>query len=51
MSELMEYHKNIKDADVEALVAIYFSEYDHDASLEDKSTEAYEKYGMRRKRN
>ena len=39
----MEYHKNIKDADVEALVAIYFSEYDHDASLEDKSTEAYEK--------
>ena len=43
VSELMEYHKNIKDADVEALVAIYFSEYDHDASLEDKSTEAYEK--------
>ena len=42
-SELMEYHKNIKDTDVEALVATYFNEYDHDASLEDKSTEAYQK--------
>ncbi len=39
----MEYHKNIKDTDVEALVATYFNEYDHDASLEDKSTEAYQK--------
>ena len=36
-------HKNIKDTDVEALVATYFNEYDHDASLEDKSTEAYQK--------
>lgn len=34
-SELMEYHKNIKDTDVEALVATYFNEYDHDASLEE----------------
>ena len=31
------------DADVDALVATYFKEYDHDASLEDKSTEAYQK--------
>ena len=43
VSELMEYHKDIKDADVDALVATYFKEYDHDASLEDKSTEAYQK--------
>ena len=25
------------------MVATYFKEYDHDASLEDKSTEAYQK--------
>ena len=43
VSELMEYHKNIKDEEVEALVKTYFSEYDHDAELEDKSTEAYQK--------
>ena len=42
-SELMEYHKDIKNADVDALVATYFNDYDHDASLEDKSTEAYQK--------
>ena len=39
----MEYHKDIKNADVDALVATYFNDYDHDASLEDKSTEAYQK--------
>ena len=43
VSELMEYHKEIKNEDVDALVATYFKEYDHDASLEDKSTEAYQK--------
>ena len=43
VSELMEYHKEIKAADVDALVATYFKEYDHESSLEDKSTEAYQK--------
>ena len=43
VSELMEYHKEIKNEEVDALVATYFKEYDHDASLEDKSTEAYQK--------
>ena len=42
-SELMEYHSQVKDADVDELVATYFKEYDHDAELEDKSTEAYQK--------
>ena len=39
----MEYHKEIEDTDVDALVATYFKEYDHDAALEDPSTEAYRK--------
>ena len=43
VSELMEYHKEIKAADVDALVATYFKEYDHESSLEDKSTKAYQK--------
>ena len=43
VSELMEYHSQIKDEEVEALVRTYFNEYDHDAALEDKSTEAYQK--------
>ena len=43
VSELMQYHAEVKDADVEALVKTYFNEYDHDAALEDKTTEAYQK--------
>ena len=43
VSELMQYHAEVKDADVEALVKTYFNEYDHDATLEDKTTEAYQK--------
>ena len=43
VSELMEYHKEIEDTDVDAIVATYFKEYDHDAALEDPSTEAYRK--------
>ena len=43
VSELMQYHTEVKDADVEALVKTYFNEYDHDAALEDKTTEAYQK--------
>jgi L-arabinose isomerase len=43
VSEMMEYYKEIKDADVDALTATYFKEYDHDKVLEDKATEAYQK--------
>ena len=42
-SEVMTYFNDVKDADVDALVAEYFSLYDHDAELEDKTTEAYKK--------
>lgn len=42
-SEVMPYFDAVKDADVDALVATYFKEYDHDAALEDKSTEVYRK--------
>lgn len=42
-SSVMPYFDAIKDEDVDALVATYFKEYDHDASLEDKSNEAYRK--------
>ncbi len=41
VTELMEYHAGVKDEDVDALVNTYFNEYDHDAALEDKTTEAY----------
>jgi len=43
VSELMEYFKNVADADVDELVATYFKEYAHDAALEDKNTEEYKK--------
>ena len=43
VSELMSYHKEVKDEEVEALVKTYFNEYDHDAALEDKASEAYQK--------
>jgi L-arabinose isomerase len=43
VSELMAYQKKVKDEDVAALVAEYFALYDHDASLEDKTTEGYAK--------
>ncbi len=43
VSELMEYHKAVKDGDTDKLVGEYFSLYDHEASLEDKSTEGYRK--------
>ena len=42
-NEVMEYFKKIEDKDVDALVETYFKEYDHDAELEDKSSEAYRK--------
>ncbi len=42
-SEVMLYFEKVTDAEVDALVKEYFELYDHDASLEDKSTEAYKK--------
>ncbi|MDE6134921.1 MAG: L-arabinose isomerase, partial [Muribaculaceae bacterium] len=42
-SELMPYFDAIKDEEVDALVATYFKEYDHEARLEDKSTVEYRK--------
>lgn len=41
VSELMEYYKQVKDEDVKALVAEYFSLYDHDKALEEAGTEGY----------
>ena len=41
VSELMAYQKQVKDEEVEALVKEYFTLYDHDAELEDKTTEGY----------
>ncbi len=41
VSELMEYYKKVADKDVDALVAEYFSLYDHDKELEDKASEGY----------
>ncbi len=42
-SEVMPYFDAVADADVDALVAEYFSLYEHDASLEDKGGAAYGK--------
>ena len=39
VSELMEYYKQVKDADVDALYATYLAEYNHAPELEDKTTE------------
>lgn len=41
VSEMMEYFRQIADSEVDALVATYFKEYDHDASLEDRAGEPY----------
>ena len=41
VSELMAYQKQVRDEDVEALVKEYFTLYDHDAALEDKTAEGY----------
>ena len=42
-SDVMPFFDKVADADVDALVAEYFKLYEHDASLEDKSTEEYKK--------
>ena len=42
-SEVIEYFRQVADADVDALVATYFKEYEHDAVLEDTSSEEYKK--------
>ena len=41
VSELMECQKQVKDEDVEALVAEYFKLYEHDVALEDENNENY----------
>lgn len=41
VSELMEYWKKVTDADTKALVETYFKEYEHDAAMEDASSENY----------
>ena len=43
VSEMMEFFRQIADSEVDALVATYFKEYDHDASLEDRAGEPYRK--------
>ncbi|MDR0976554.1 MAG: L-arabinose isomerase [Prevotellaceae bacterium] len=43
VNNLMKYYAAVSDADAKAMVAIYFQEYDHDASLEEEATEAYQK--------
>lgn len=42
-SEVMSYFNEVKDADVDELVKVYFKEYDHKPELEDKSTVEYRK--------
>ncbi len=42
-SDVMPFFDKVADADVDALVAEYFKLYEHDAVLEDKSTEEYKK--------
>ncbi|MDD5781425.1 MAG: L-arabinose isomerase [Muribaculaceae bacterium] len=42
-SDVMPFFDKVANADVDALVAEYFKLYEHDAALEDKSTEEYKK--------
>ena len=42
-SSLMKYFDEVQDSEVDDLVKEYFTLYAHDASLEDKNTEAYQK--------
>ncbi|MDE7379378.1 MAG: L-arabinose isomerase [Paraprevotella sp.] len=43
VSELMEHYKKIEDIQVDELFATYMREYEHDAELEDKTSEAGQK--------
>lgn len=43
VNDLMVYYKAVEDKDVKAMVATYFSEYDHAPELEKEGTEAYVK--------
>lgn len=43
VNDLMVYYQAVEDKDVQALVATYFKEYEHDAALEQTGTEAYTK--------
>jgi len=42
-SEVMTYFDKVADADVDALVRVYFNEYDHEKALEDASSVAFKK--------
>ena len=42
-SEVLEYFKQVKDEDVDALVGEYFNLYEHDKELEDKTGITYKK--------
>ncbi|NDV81444.1 L-arabinose isomerase [Bacteroides sp. 51] len=43
VNDLMEYYKAVTDEDVKAMVAEYFTMYDHSPELEEEGTEAYTK--------
>lgn len=43
VNDLMKYYDEVTDEETNSLVQEYFQIYDHDASLEDKTTEAYTK--------
>ena len=43
VNDLMKYYDEVTDEEANSLVQEYFQLYDHDASLEDKTTEAYTK--------
>lgn len=43
VNDLMVYYQAVEDKEVQALVATYFKEYEHDAALEQTGTEAYTK--------
>lgn len=43
INDVMAYYDKVTDTETKELVATYFKEYDHDAALENKKSEAYEK--------
>ena len=43
INDLMEHYNAVDDEETKAMMALYFKEYDHDASLEDPNSEAYKK--------
>ena len=43
INDVMAYYDKVTDTETKELVATYFKEYDHDATLENEKSEAYEK--------